>query len=155
MSVTALHRRGSWTPGWCWTSCAVTAFWRASASVARAFPTASSSRSSGSGERHGWGGARFGSRCIYIQSSPLPRRYFWAGRGCGLGARGGAGPLGEFLWLLSLSLLCVVGEQRRLQRPLQWAPQEKGHRALRCNRLSQQAFLIKMQSNKRTENINI
>lgn len=150
MSVTALRRRGSWTPGWCWTSCAVTAFWRASASVARAFPTASSSRSSGSGERHGVGWGQIWKPPPLHSKLPSPPPLLLGGAGVWPRREGRGEASGRVLWLLSLSFLCLVAEQR-----LQWAAQEKGHRTLRCNRLSQQAFLIKMQSSKRTENINI
>lgn len=46
-----LPRLASWTPIWCWTSCAATGSSRASESAARASPTAWSSRSSGRGEQ--------------------------------------------------------------------------------------------------------
>lgn len=89
----AICRRGSWSPSWCWTSCAATASWRASASVARASPTASSSRSSGNGEPCGpWGGVWVWSHCACIRSPPLPLRI------CG-----GSRPVPLMCWALAFS----------------------------------------------------
>lgn len=51
----------SWTRFWCWSSCAATGCWRASASAARASLTGLSSRSSASGEPTGpWGHGAMG-----------------------------------------------------------------------------------------------
>lgn len=49
-------RPASWTPIWCWISCVATGFLKASGSVARASPTAWSSRSSGRGEWRAFSG---------------------------------------------------------------------------------------------------